>query len=90
MGQSLFCSHPRGSQRRARSPRDINVCFQLGEMSRHLGWLQLYVLVTRDPHMSWDLRQDALRERGAHCYSYQVARLNLPRASLFHVDQLSI
>lgn len=64
---------------------DINVCFWLGEMSRRRSWLQLYVLVTRDPQMSWEPRQ-----RGAHCYSEQVAVLSPPGASLFHVDQPSI
>lgn len=36
---------------------DINVCFRLGEMSRRRSWLQLYVLVTRDPQMSWEPQQ---------------------------------
>lgn len=58
-----------GGQRQAWS-QDINVSLQLWEMSHHLRELQLYVLVTRDPHMSWDLQQSEMADLS--CWEQKV------------------
>lgn len=51
MGQLLLCFNGWRSQRRAQSPQDINVCFQLGEMNHHWSWRQRFARHQGSPYV---------------------------------------